>query len=71
MRCTARVTFNCPTTNEPIGLPLTANSLEELALMSFPGVAFDECPRCGRAHEIDVDECFLRDDDEWTGGGVL
>jgi hypothetical protein len=71
MRCTARVTFNCSTTNEPVGLPLTANSLDELALVSFVGVTFDECPRCGRAHEIDVDECFLRDDDEGAGVGVL
>jgi hypothetical protein len=71
MRRTARVTFNCPTTNEPVGLPLTANSLDELALMSFEGVVFDECPRCRRAHEIDAAECFLRDDDEGAGVGAL
>jgi len=63
----ARVTFNCPTTNKPIGLPLTANSMDELPLMSISGVALDECPLCGRPHDIDLDECFLRDDDQ-TGG---
>jgi hypothetical protein len=63
----ARIVFNCPTTNKPIGLPLTANSMDELALMSFPGVALDECPLCGRPHEVDMGECFLRDDDEMSG----
>jgi hypothetical protein len=45
----SRVGFDCPTTMEPIGLPLTANSAEEAALMSFPGVEIDECPKCGLA----------------------
>jgi hypothetical protein len=49
-----------------VGLPLTANSMEELSCMSFPGIVFDECPACGEAHDIDRDECFLLDDDGGT-----
>jgi hypothetical protein len=38
--------------------------MDALALMSFPGVLLDECPRRGGPHDVDIDVRFLRDDDE-------
>jgi hypothetical protein len=62
----SRVAFNCPSTLEPVGLPLTADSIQELTVMSFHGVTLDECPLCGQPHEVERDECFLLDDEEGT-----
>lgn len=62
----SRVAFKCPTTLRAIRLPLTANAMDEVALMSFPGVVLDECPLCGESHDVDRDDCFLLDDEEGT-----
>ncbi len=58
----SKVSFTCPPTGKTIGLPLTADSLEELGLMSFPGVVIEECPACGQDHEVDLAACFLSAD---------
>lgn len=64
----ARLYYSCPDTNEPLGVSIGVDEIDEVA-REWPRV--EECPRCGEEHYLSLNELHADPNGEdGEGSGV-